>query len=267
MKTLHTMLTSQSLDKHQEFILAFEKNAVLPENIGTFCATKAAVFKRRADLEVDRNYAQALVYAVFYDGQTGDVLAYQRTKGVGESRLVGKKSIGIGGHVDLSDVEDSDSELVAPHIQSVIETAVFREFKEEMSAVDETGRSWSVAFAIHASDVAMESSPMLMLDTATDGDLTVEQVHLGIVVPIDIRKVLERMPGIDSLQVTVSDEALISLGMVSRAELSNTMDDYECWSQLAILHMDELISPTKSGVISADHSAIGMDNNVVVYRP
>ena len=50
--------------------------------------------------EVDENYVQIIPYITLIDKVTDKVFIYRRGKGSGESRLTGRHSIGIGGHVE-----------------------------------------------------------------------------------------------------------------------------------------------------------------------
>ena len=80
------------------------------------------VFAPRPDLETDPRYLQLITYAVLRRSD-GQVWTYQRTGGDG--RVKGRKSIGVGGHVDAVD----------QHIDCVLSTsrnALIRELSEEL---------------------------------------------------------------------------------------------------------------------------------------
>lgn len=62
-------------------------------------------FQPRSTCETDPNFKQLIPYHVIR--RRGKVLSYIRTKQSGEERLRHKRSIGIGGHVNLSDVSGS----------------------------------------------------------------------------------------------------------------------------------------------------------------
>lgn len=81
-------------------------------------------YKRRGDAEADSAFKQPIAYAVIANKETHHIFAYQRsaTDSYHESRLRGKWSWGIGGHIDKIDSEDNDPIL----------SSLLREINEEI---------------------------------------------------------------------------------------------------------------------------------------
>lgn len=98
--------------KENELALAYSASAIFGELIhgGTFTpevetALLTPFFLRRSWCEKDTDFLQLIPYVVFHrttlNGEK-EVFVYQRTKLVGEERLAGNYSIGIGGHINMS---------------------------------------------------------------------------------------------------------------------------------------------------------------------
>jgi predicted NUDIX family phosphoesterase len=129
--------------KHAGHILAFDKERFGMGQIGPlvnmrpksfFEAAYASLFiGRRHELENDERFGQFLPYVLLrridQDGLVS-LFEYQRTSKVGEDRLGGKKSIGVGGHVDLIDVRIDDNSVI--DVVSTTAHAIAREMNEEI---------------------------------------------------------------------------------------------------------------------------------------
>ena len=165
---------------------------------------------RRHELEANTLFGQALPYIVVRYGK--DVLAYRRSKMVGEERLIGMTSIGIGGHVDLSDVAQVDS------IISVVATfarAISRELDEELIIRDPQGQ------VLTAATLGIVPEIIGMINDTSDD---VGCVHYGILMVLDIP---------NEYTVEIREPELIPLGLVDPA----TIDGCENWTRLAIEFM------------------------------
>ena len=79
-------------------------------------------YKERQAAEVDESFRQIIPYIVFVCRDK--VFCYQRTKKQGEERLYGKMSVGIGGHLEDTDVATSD--------KTYYMTGMLREIQEEV---------------------------------------------------------------------------------------------------------------------------------------
>lgn len=72
-------------------------------------------YKLRYEAELDNNYKQPIPYVIFKKQNKNEFFCMERIDG--DSRLIGKKSLGVGGHVDYPEN---------------IETALYREIAEEV---------------------------------------------------------------------------------------------------------------------------------------
>src|SRR5690606_26947835 len=64
------------------------------------------LFLARSEAEEDPSYKQLIPYCIFRcDGR---ILNYRRGSGIGEGRLLGKRSVGVGGHISEEDAAGSD---------------------------------------------------------------------------------------------------------------------------------------------------------------
>lgn len=154
------------------------------------------LFLPRADAEDDPSYKQLIPYCLFRCD--GKVLSYRRGKGIGEGRLLGKRSVGIGGHISEEDAAGSDH----PY-----QVGMRREIAEEIDVASEH----------------RESIVGLINDDATD----VGRVHLGVVHVFDL----------ESPNVTPREASIQDVGFASPAELAAQMTEFETWSQICLEHL------------------------------
>lgn len=80
-------------------------------------------FLPRELMENDKSYQQIIPYCIFEHG--GNLFLFKRTKIGGESRLHEKYSIGVGGHINITDDK-----------KDVLANAMEREFNEEVEYCD-----------------------------------------------------------------------------------------------------------------------------------
>ena len=150
-------------------------------------------FLPRAEAEEDPSYKQLIPYCVFRCG--GEVLHYRRGSGIGEGRLLGKRSIGIGGHVSEADAAGGDD---------LYRTGLLRELEEEV----EIGGGFR------------ESVLGLINDDATP----VGRVHLGVVHVFDL----------DEPNVRPREDSIRDVGFARPEELVARKDEFETWSQICL---------------------------------
>lgn len=86
-------------------------------------------FHERFRAEEDESLKQIIPYVLFVADRT--VFSYVRGKGAGEKRLVGNRSIGIGGHINPADEQLLFPAAAASDMASYLE-AVRREIAEEV---------------------------------------------------------------------------------------------------------------------------------------
>ncbi len=162
-----------------------------------------ASFQRRGDVEEDPSLKQLIPYAILT--YAGRVLHYVRGAGGGEQRLVAKGSIGIGGHVNLSDFASDCID------ESTYHNGVRREVAEELVL----GGSFR------------ESIRAILNDDSTP----VGQVHLGVVHVFEL----------DSAEVLAGEREITELGFLTPAELRARRDRLETWSQICVDSLERLL--------------------------
>ena len=163
-----------------------------------------AYFMPRSQAEIDPAYKQLIPYVIMaYDGK---YLSYVRGTRAGETRLIGLRSIGIGGHINPGD----DMPLFNADFYETYLTAVEREVAEEVSV--ETSHTDSVI--------------ALLNDESND----VGSVHLGIV----------HYWILDAPKVNKREQMITQMTFKTTAELQEIRDTMETWSQLCLRGLDEM---------------------------
>ncbi len=156
-------------------------------------------FIPRPQAEADPGYKQLIPYVIM--SCDGKYLSYVRGRRAGETRLTGLRSIGIGGHINPIDADNSS--LFAYLYENYL-TAVQREVAEEVSV--EAGHSDKIV--------------ALLNDDSTE----VGSVHLGIV----------HHWVLDSPDVSRREQVITQMAFMSPAELRKIKDSMETWSQLCL---------------------------------
>jgi predicted NUDIX family phosphoesterase len=155
-------------------------------------------FMQRTQAEIDPSYKQLIPYVIM--ACDGKYLSYVRGKRAGETRLVGLKSIGIGGHINPVD----DMPLFNTDFYDTYITAVEREVTEEVSVQ-----------ANHTDRIVA-----LLNDDSTE----VGSVHLGIV----------HYWNLDEPKVTKREQMISQMSFETEAKLQEVRDTMETWSQLCL---------------------------------
>lgn len=153
-------------------------------------------FVPRRDAEEDPSLKQLIPYVVVTAGEK--LLHYRRGSGSGETRLLKKGSVGIGGHIN-----DGDG-LGEAFDRAAYQRALMRELQEELTI-----------------ESCFIERPLALLN---DDSNPVGAVHLGIVHQCHLAE-----PA-----VTANEEAIAELGFLTIGELSERHDQLETWSQLVI---------------------------------
>lgn len=196
--------TSSLLSSRRGFIASNSETDLL------FPILRRGQFLPRTEaLESDRSQWQVIPYAMLVN--VGLIFAYRRSKQGAEGRLLGKASIGIGGHVESSDQTNS------PTTMDTVFRAMLREVHEETGS--ETTQCANVHFNGYLVD---QSNP-------------VGQVHMGIVYTFEVRAETEIQPS----------EEIEPLGWYSPEELAGLDVEWESWSSILIDYMTRglLIAP------------------------
>jgi len=155
-------------------------------------------FIPRSQAEVDPAYKQLIPYVIMtYDGK---YLSYVRGRRAGEARLVGNRSIGIGGHINPAD----DMPLFNAQFYETYLAAVEREVAEEVSV--ETSHTDRVVALLN------------------DESNEVGSVHLGIV----------HYWILDAPKVSKREQMITQMAFKTVAELQEVRDTMETWSELCL---------------------------------
>lgn len=160
-------------------------------------------FIPRSQAEKDPSYKQIIPYVIMTHG--GKYLSYVRGKRAGETRLVGLRSIGIGGHINPAD----DMPLFGSFYETYL-AAVEREIAEEVSV--ETKYSERI--------IAM----------LNDENNEVGKVHLGIV----------HLWTLDEPKVDRREQMITQMSFMTTAELLEVKDTMETWSGLCLNYLAEM---------------------------
>jgi len=180
--------------------------------LGVLFAPGVPRFMARSQAEADPAYKQLIPYVIMtYDGK---YLTYVRGRRAGEARLVGNRSIGIGGHINPV---DNEVPLFDTDFREMYRAAVEREVAEEV--------------AVEANHT--DSIVALLNDDSNE----VGSVHLGVV----HRWVL------DSPRVNKREQMITQMGFMSPAELHEVRDSMETWSQLCLNGLLPVADSGKSG--------------------
>jgi predicted NUDIX family phosphoesterase len=161
-------------------------------------------FMRRSEAETNPNYKQIIPYVIMtHDGK---YLSYVRGQRAGEKRLVGNRSVGIGGHINPGD----NLPLFTADFYDTYVAAVEREVAEEV-----------IVDARHADRVVA---------LLNDDSNAVGQVHLGVV----------HCWTLDAPTVTRREQMITQLSFMSPVELRAVRDSMETWSQLCLDGLDRI---------------------------
>lgn len=172
------------------------------------------ILGHRETLEGDENHRQLLPYIILtktFDGVT-KYFAYRRGKGVGEARLSGNVSIGVGGHIDLADIQHIGS-VIAP-METVI-AAVKRELEEEIEFSSDGGEDLNLRFN--------------SIGALVDNSNPVGKVHLGLVLQAHLES--------ENGDVVCKEEELETLGWFTASELLDSGLPLESWTNILCLNM------------------------------
>ncbi len=165
--------------------------------LGTLLSAQHTSYRPRGEMEEDPSFKQLIPYCVFRhvapDG-TVSVFQYTRGKGMGESRLHSKRSIGIGGHISTLDANES----------SPYEKGMQRELDEEVTI----GTKYS------------QSCVGLINDDQTE----VGKVHLGVVHIFDV----------ETPAVSPNEDDIIESGFVPVSEMKKDLGSFESWSAICL---------------------------------
>jgi predicted NUDIX family phosphoesterase len=224
--------------KHAEHIFAIRNSALLDiglhEGLNEPCvAVEAAlqsqfnahfVILQRAGLEKNPTYKQLLPYTlVRRKNRNGDwtYMVYQRAKGVGESRLLGNLSLGLGGHVDIEDVVARKGVI---NYKETVRKSFLRELQEELIIFKQAELECS---AIRALTEAVDNAELkgYLFDHSDE----VGTVHFGVVNTVSLHS---------NIYCEMAEPELEQIGWLTVDEVrelaNNSEFQFESWSKLCM---------------------------------
>ena len=160
-------------------------------------------FLSREDAEEDPRYKQIIPYALFRYQDT--FLRYIRGKKSGEQRLASKSSVGIGGHINQDDADQSSLE------RDTYMTGVEREINEELKL-----------------NCNYSQKPVGLIN---DDSNDVGQVHIGVVHLFELNG-NDIKPGESNIQ---------DLQLLNKEQLTAERNTLETWSQICLDNLDTLL--------------------------
>lgn len=172
-------------------------------------------FIARSQAEKDPSFKQLIPYVIMTCQDK--CLTYVRGKRAGETRLVGNRSIGIGGHINP--VDDAIP-LFNTDFRDVYQAAVQREVAEEVSV-----------------DAPCTDHVVALLN---DDSNEVGQVHLGVV----------HCWVLDAPNVTKREQMITQMDFMTIEQLRTVRDTMETWSQLCLDGLGQMMSRIESATQS-----------------
>jgi len=157
-------------------------------------------FNSRQEMENNPNYKQIIPYVIISHNRT--IFSYRRGKLLGEKRLLGNYSIGIGGHISTYDINLFDA---------TYKEAMRRELNEE----------------VEIASPYQEYIAVLLNDDSNE----VGKVHFGIVHILCLEKPL----------VKPKEKSINEPDFVTQSYLLKNIQKYENWSQICIRELDRIL--------------------------
>jgi predicted NUDIX family phosphoesterase len=186
-------------------------NFDVPRYLDRLFAPGVPRFLPRPAAEQDPTHKQLIPYVIMTC--EGRCLTYVRGKRAGETRLVGNRSIGIGGHINPA---DEAMPLFRSDFREAYRAAVEREVTEEVNV--ETPHTDHVVALLN------------------DDTNEVGRVHLGIV----------HCWALDTPNVTRREQMITQMEFLTPAELRAVRDQMETWSQLCLDGLDQITAKLSS---------------------
>lgn len=165
-------------------------------------APGANFFMERPAAEMDPSHKQLIPYSIFH--HAGRYLCYQRGGSSGEKRLVAKRSLGIGGHINPVD------QALDGMGETMYFNSIERELAEEL-----------VLTGTHSQRV---------IGLINDDSSEVGSVHLGVVHLFELSD-----DGVSS-----NEDAIQDLRFFTLDELRERRAELETWSQICLDHLSTL---------------------------
>lgn len=156
----------------------------------------------RDKAEKDPTYKQFVAYSVIRSGDK--YLTYLRGASLGEARLHGNRSMGIGGHIDHGD-------NATLFLDDFLKVAAHREIDEEIKIVEKD-------YDLHLAGLINDDSN------------EVGKVHLGLVYVAELKEP----------EVQKREKGIAQMNFFTKEELVAQRDQFETWSQIIIDNLDNI---------------------------
>jgi predicted NUDIX family phosphoesterase len=168
--------------------------------VGVLLDSTHTSYRPRHEVETDPSYKQLIPYVLFcHDAGDGCKTLFQYTRGMkqDESRLCGRRSVGIGGHIATRDT-------IVSGLANAYSEGMRRELAEEVS-IETPYRQRCVGLI-------------------NDDETSVGRVHLGIVYLFDV----------DRPAVSARESEIVDGSFRPVQEILRHFDDFEMWSQICL---------------------------------
>ncbi len=193
----HVLVITRALLDQLGSFQGFQSN--VNPYLDAMLAPGANFFMERPAAELDPTHKQLIPYSIFH--HAGGYLCYTRGGKSGEKRLVAKRSVGIGGHINP--VDQSHDGLG----ETMYFNSIEREMAEEL-----------VIGGTHTQEV---------IGLINDDSSEVGSVHLGVV----------HRFGLSSDEVRSNEDAIQDLRFFTLDELKAMHGELETWSQIIVDHL------------------------------
>lgn len=193
----HVLVIPRSLFDQLGSFQGFQPDA--DRYLHAILAPGANFFMERPAAEQDPTHKQLIPYAIFH--HNGRYLCYTRGGASGEKRLVAKRSIGIGGHINPVDQAHD----------GLGETLYFNGVEREIAEELRIGGT-------HTQTV---------IGLINDDSNEVGSVHLGVVHLFDL----------SSDDIASNEDAIQELQFHSLADLNENRESLETWSRICVEHL------------------------------
>lgn len=173
-------------------------NADVDRYLGELLDPKNTTYRPRHEVENDPSFKQLIPYVIFCysDAAAGQsVFQYTRGTGQGEGRLHSKRSVGIGGHISITDATATGG----PY-----EEGMRRELEEEVAV--------NTPYTDHR------------VGLINDDETEVGRVHLGVVHRFQVER-----PAVEP-----RESEIIESGFRGVDELLADLDGFETWSRICL---------------------------------
>lgn len=160
----------------------------------------------RPILEETEEFRQIIPYIVLQHGS--EFIRYTRTPAGGEARLHGRVSVGLGGHIDLQDVETLGEAI---DLVRTLEKAANRELIEELGDVEIVSKEW--------------------VGLLVENDSAVGRVHIGMI----------GLWRLQSPPAATAEDAIGDVSLSSLSDLKANAERLETWSAMLLPWLRDVI--------------------------